>query len=344
MIPYTMVSREGYMCAASAQTWETAIHTGISRMPVEQRHQDVMHIEPVGEQGLRGQIDYGDLAGMGLCRMTVSPHRFRRALRKDASLATSPLILVIQVRHSSYFEQRERRGMLSPGDWCLLDTYWPFGWNSLSGCEQIIMRLQRPADPALADLMVRGIARRCDSKTGAARILHTMVEEVMGQLHHLAPYSAKGLAGSITATAWHALQEQLEAPAPMLPRDIQCGRLKDWIETRLAEPDLSVQTIAQGCGMSARSVHRVFSSDAAGSVSNYLWQRRVVLCAAALKNPAEAHRSITDIALSWGFSSSSHFSRVFRSQLGMSPRSYRAEAGDLSACMTAKAERQALHT
>ena len=342
MPPYIMVSREGYMCAASAQTWETAIHTGISRMPVELRHRDIMQIQPVGEQAFSGRIEYGDLAGTGLCRMTASPHRFQRALREGASPTTSPLILVIQVKNSSYFEQRKRSGMLSPGDWCLLDTSLPFSWNSLSGCEQIVMSLRRPADSALGDLIERGAAHRCDGRTGAARILHTMLGEVMGQLHHLAPYSAKGLADALTTTAWHALQEQLEAPAPILPRDTQCSRLKAWIETRLAEPDLSVETIAQGCAMSVRSVHRAFSSDPAGSVSNYLWRRRVAHCAAVLKNPAEAHRSITDIALSWGFSSSSHFSRVFRSNLGISPRIYRSNTVGLQDGQgpTASANRQ----
>ncbi|ABM35926.1 helix-turn-helix domain-containing protein [Polaromonas naphthalenivorans] len=324
MMSRSMASLDGCISASSALMWEDAVHTGIGRMPAELRHQEVIHLLPVGAQAFSGRIDYGDLAGTGLCRMTASPHRFQRALREGASLAASPLILVIQVKNSSYFEQRERSGMLSPGDWCVLDTYRPFGWNSASGCEQIIMTIQRPADSGLGDLIARGAAQRCDGKTGAARILQAMVSEVMGQIHHLAPYSAGSLASALTATAWNALQEQLEAPAPILLRDTQCSRLKAWIETRLAEPDLSVDTIAQGCRMSARSVHRAFSSDPTGSVSSYLWQRRVVQCAAALKNPQEMHRSITDIALSWGFSSSSHFSRVFRSTLGVSPRSYRA--------------------
>ena len=324
MTPLSTVSPDGRIFADSALTWEDAMHTGISRMPAEFRHQEVMQIQLADGQTFSGRIDYGDLAGTGLCRMTASPHRFQRALREGASLAASPLILVIQVKNSSYFEQRGRSGMLSPGDWCLLDTYRPFCWNSASGHEQIVVTIQRPADPGLGDLIARGAARRCDGKTGAARILQAMAGEVAGQLHHLAPYSARSLAGALTATAWNALQEQLEAPAPILPRDTQCSRLKVWIEARLAAPDLSVETIAQGCGLSLRSVHRAFSSDPVGSVSNYLWQRRVVHCAAALKSPAEAHRSITDISLSWGFSSSSHFSRVFRSALGVSPRTYRA--------------------
>lgn len=326
MTPYTMVTQEGDLCTSSVQMWENAVHTGISRMPVDLRDQDILHTQSVGGQAFRGRIEYGDLAGTGLCRMTVSPHRFQRALRSNAPLATSPLLLVIQVKNSSYFEQCERSGMLNPSDWCLLDTHWPFKWNSLSGCEQIIMRIQRPVAPELNDLIVRGIARRFDGKSGIGRILHALVGETFGQMHSLASYSATGIANAIIATTWNALQEQLESPATDQPKDIQCARIKAWIETRLSDADMSVEAVAQGCGISPRSVHRAFSTDPAGSVSNYIWQRRVVQCAAALKSPADTNRSITDVALSWGFSSPSHFSRVFRAHLGTSPRAFKANA------------------
>ena len=38
-------------------------------------------------------------------------------------------------------------------------------------------------------------------------------------------------------------------------------------------------------------------------------------------------RPITDIALSWGFSNLSHFSRVFRDHTGCSPSKCRLSAG-----------------
>jgi len=306
--------------------WEDAIHLAISRMASELRHQDVMHIQPMGEQAFNSRIEYGDLAGTGVCRMTVTPHRFQRALRRDAALDGSPLILVIQSRNSSQFEQCGRSGMLSPGDWCLLDTRWPFRWSSPSGSEQIILRIPRPTDSDPDDVLVRGIARRCDGKIGMGRVLHAMVVEGFGQMHRLASYSAMGLANAITATMWHALREQLDWPAPNQMRDIQCARIKAWIEPRLQDTDLSVESVARGCGMSPRSVHRAFSAEPAGSVSNYIWQRRLAQCATALKSPAEADRSITDIALSWGFSNASHFSRVFKAGFGISPRDFKANA------------------
>lgn len=64
--------------------------------PAELHHQDIMQTRSVGQQAFNGRIDYGDLAGTGLCRMTVTPHRFERALRRDAAFADSPLILVLQ--------------------------------------------------------------------------------------------------------------------------------------------------------------------------------------------------------------------------------------------------------
>ena len=45
-----------------------------------------------------------------------------------------------------------------------------------------------------------------------------------------------------------------------------------------------------------------------------------------LKNPAQAQRTITDIAFSWGFNNGAHFSRVFREHAGLSPSDFRETA------------------
>ena len=52
--------------------------------------------------------------------------------------------------------------------------------------------------------------------------------------------------------------------------------------------------------------------------------RRVERCADDLRDPGQAHRPITDICFSWGFNSTSHFSRLFKERFGVTPRGYRA--------------------
>jgi transcriptional regulator GlxA family with amidase domain len=122
---------------------------------------------------------------------------------------------------------------------------------------------------------------------------------------------------------WDAVRELLEAPPQGVHRDVICARIKSYIERHVAEPSLSVDEIAHALGISVRSVHRAFESDSARSISNYLWGRRLSHCAACLRDPTQADRSITDICLSFGFNSTSHFSRIFKEQFGLPPSEYR---------------------
>ena len=48
-------------------------------------------------------------------------------------------------------------------------------------------------------------------------------------------------------------------------------------------------------------------------------------CRRAFDDRASSQRSITDIALGYGFETMAHFSRVFRAHWGMAPSEYRAE-------------------
>jgi AraC family transcriptional regulator, positive regulator of tynA and feaB len=53
-------------------------------------------------------------------------------------------------------------------------------------------------------------------------------------------------------------------------------------------------------------------------VSDYIWRARLLHCRQELEE-AQGRKTITDVAFSWGFSSSSHFSRVFRKYFGIVP-------------------------
>lgn len=55
-------------------------------------------------------------------------------------------------------------------------------------------------------------------------------------------------------------------------------------------------------------------------------ERRIERAAEELESPAHLRRSWIDIALGWGFSSPSHFSRSFRRRFGASPSEFRARA------------------
>jgi AraC-like DNA-binding protein len=99
-------------------------------------------------------------------------------------------------------------------------------------------------------------------------------------------------------------------------------RIRDFVGQRLRDPDLSLDRIAQGLNCSKRLLHKAFS-DEDDTLAHYILRRRLHGCMRDLRDPAHAQRTITDIALSWGFNHSAHFSRVFRDQTGLSPSDYR---------------------
>lgn len=98
-----------------------------------------------------------------------------------------------------------------------------------------------------------------------------------------------------------------------------------FIAANLRDPALCLDGIAGAIGCSKRYLHKLFESEA-DTLNGYIWHRRLERVRHDFADPAHGRRTITDIAFSWGFNSSSHFSRQFGEALGVSPRRFRAVA------------------
>ena len=105
------------------------------------------------------------------------------------------------------------------------------------------------------------------------------------------------------------------------PRINLYRRLTSFIEEQLANPDLSPTMIAQKHHISPRYLHLIFSEQGT-TVGTWIRSRRLAKCRAELAN-LRNDRSVTEIAMDWGFSDVAHFSRVFSSAYGVSPLKFR---------------------
>jgi AraC-like DNA-binding protein len=105
-------------------------------------------------------------------------------------------------------------------------------------------------------------------------------------------------------------------------RSVLLYRIKAHIRSRLADPELSLSDAAAALGISARYVNDLLA-DEGTSFQRYVLAERLTQCKRDLASPMSAHRHISEIAFAWGFNDLSHFSRVFREHVGMSPRDFR---------------------
>lgn len=121
-----------------------------------------------------------------------------------------------------------------------------------------------------------------------------------------------------------ALHERSErvATANSNYRSAQFQRAKAFIDSHLQDPSLSLSLVAAALGASVRHVSALLSERGL-SYRRYVLEQRLRRCANDLADIRFAHRTVTIIAYSWGFSDGSHFSNAFKAAHGVSPREYR---------------------
>ena len=304
--------------------WEDALSVHIGQVDPGLREQEAVRCLPMDERPFTGRIEYGALGEMLLCKVAATNYRFTRSLTEPAPTLPTPMMLVSVSRGSVNFVQCGHGCILTERDWTLIDTKQPLGYTITSPeIEAFVIMLPRASDAEIAALCERGVARQSNCRWGLSRVLHALVNESFGEIRRLPGSSGRRLGAAIATMAWDALREEIETPPLIGRREDLPTRVKAYIEAKLADPELSVEQIAHACGISVRGLHRHFAEDPAGSVSRYVWQRRLIRCAEALRDPSRAHLSITDVCFSYGFSSSSHFSRLFKDRFGVSPIQYR---------------------
>ncbi|MGW1161366.1 helix-turn-helix transcriptional regulator [Streptomyces sp. NPDC002513] len=99
-------------------------------------------------------------------------------------------------------------------------------------------------------------------------------------------------------------------------------RIRAHIEANLMDPELSPESIARVHHISVRYLHKLFQVEGT-SVSAWIRRHRLDACRREL---GRRRRTVAAVAQSWGFSSASHFSRLFRETYGVSPTEWQTLA------------------
>jgi len=97
-------------------------------------------------------------------------------------------------------------------------------------------------------------------------------------------------------------------------------RVTDYVESQLAQPDLSVADLAAIAHLSPFHFSRAFRQATGLAPHRFILQRRIERAQLHLSDGGD---SLADIAYATGFSSQAHFSSMFRRHTGMTPRQFR---------------------
>lgn len=113
-------------------------------------------------------------------------------------------------------------------------------------------------------------------------------------------------------------------------------RAKRYIETHFGDEALDADAVARSVHVSSKHLQRIFAASGT-SLMRYVWHVRLAHAERLLRTSDARTMPAQEIAWRCGFSSASHFSRVFKQRFGVSPGDVRAMQGKDAALSPAEA-------
>lgn len=217
---------------------------------------------------------------------------------------------------------------LAPGDICFYDARRPPALDFPERFRATVFLV--PTDllgltPADAGRITRTPVART-SRLGA--LLSPLLSDLARTAARARSPVGEMLAGNAVNLLATLAAEQLGTvtPGPGSQAPAMTARIMEYVELHLTEPELSPETLARAHHISVRYLHKLFQ-DEGTTVGRWILRRRLEECRRDLTRHGRGSRTIAAVAGRWGFTSATHFSRVFRTAYGMSPREWRDRAG-----------------
>jgi AraC-like DNA-binding protein len=278
-----------------------------------------------GADHFEAEVSAGALGEARLCRIVIDGSHVEHVRSRIDEGAEGRLKVVFQLQGESLFEQGGRTLGLSPGEWAIYDTSHPYTVSNLSKVEQLFLLAPKA-------LLVNGalchsgrLVRPLQARSGISKVTLDFLCSAYDQLESLQGNGAD-LGDMALEMIRMALLENRRGDAPVSVTEMIRDRIKAYVLRHLHEPDLKIEQIAEAMHCTKRYLHKVFSGQDE-TLSQFIWRVRLDRCRDDLARPDRAGEAISQIALSWGFNDSGHFSRAFRERFGVSPSAYRAGGG-----------------
>lgn len=278
-------------------------------------------------QDFHGDVRSYPLAKLQLSSMTSNQINLTRSKSRIASAPDEYCLAVIQGQGRTLGEQDGRQVVLNAGDIALFDSVRPYRAELQNGFQHLVLKIPRQTMQRRLGPVEVATATRIAGNRGMGLLASSFVRTL-----------SKGLVDMDEATASRAAETALDlisaafsetiartANSRSSTRAAHLVRAKSHIAANLHECDLSPGRVAVALGISVRYLNALFA-ESGTSVARYIWQARIERCRHALSDPFQAHRSISEIAYSWGFNDLSHFSKMFRESAGTSAREFRRSA------------------
>lgn len=270
-----------------------------------------------------GHLQAHEVGGLSLVEVSASEQSVVRDARRIARGDQERVLLSLAHEGRAQVLQEDRRALLDVGGFAIYDTRRPYELHFDGAFRQTVVQIPRASlHQRLGNieyLTALPLSRNnpldrlvFDFFAGLSRLDGQLAE---AQQLRLAEQGLDLLAMALCERGKGQVQSGSRRTALLF-------RIKDHIQARLADSDLSLGGVSAHFGISSRYTNSLFQQEQT-SFGRYLLAARLQRCARDLREPALAGAQISEIAYRWGFSDMAYFSRVFKARFDCSARDYR---------------------
>ncbi len=268
------------------------------------------------------EMSFARLGAVSVSMASGSPHRCLRG-RRELARSSEHVFNLMTTRKAPWVAEHRGAFRMLPRDVLIQDSSLPLmaGVNEEFVLLNVVvsepwLRSWVPDPQLLAARRISG-----DSMWGTA--LSSYLAQLSPELAAAPPLPLSvisdqvGALLALTASAMEGVAPAVTAGARSLN-----GRIRDCIEERCTESELTATDVAASVGISVRTLHRTLSA-AGETFGRHLIDARARVAIRMLTSPMFKRVTTGEIGRRAGFSSSSHFVRVMRARCGKTPRQLR---------------------
>lgn len=232
--------------------------------------------------------------------------------------------LMWQIQGSVHLEQDSRRCLLEPGQATVCDTARPYRIGLSDGAQFAVFMLPHEACPGWQQIS----ERICGVRLPEGASIRAALGSLMALTSMEQQSQGEDVATVIKAIQWMitgALHRCASAQGVSASQNPKIAKAQRYILDHIANPGLSANELAATLCMSRRSLYMLFK-ECDTTPARLIQDLRLEQSMRALSDHAQQSRKITDIAFDNGFSDYATFSRLFKTQYGMTPSEFRQKA------------------
>jgi AraC-like DNA-binding protein len=280
-----------------------------------------------GDTDMRSRIASLHAGDVILTRLESNRHRVTRSAAAVRGSDLGYLKIVAPFHGCAGVEQKGREAWVTPDQWSIYDTTDSYAVANPVRVEHLIVMVPKERLAGRGVALDPLMARRLGGSGGVARLALETMRSAYRELPGMSEPAARGVGDAIAQFVHLSMLDLAGIGSATTQREALRERIKQHVGAHLGDPELTVDSIALALNCSRRQLYNAFAEEPDG-VAGYILARRLEACRRTFDGRASSHRSITDIALEFGFQNMAHFSRVFRAHWGMAPSDYRRAAAE----------------